>query len=398
MTAFLIDTDSMREHAKQGVIMIGEMAYQNELVGGFKSSILDNYTAVLMLKTAAYTGPETFLYKAFGGFRTELPAQEGESDWEAYCTYADGSQSPTSGFGYSRYWHGYTLPLRLLLCVLNVANIQMLLYAAQFGLILLVAWMMHRRGFSVLLPAFALSWFLMMPAAMGICIQYATASLTSLTACALLLSRKEKIEETIGLPAFFCMAGIVTNYVDLLTFPMAVLLFPLVLLFAFRMKEKRNAAALAREMIVLTVAWGAGYGGMWVFKWVLDVLIFGPHMISSILGQAMLRASAPAGESAARLDVLKINLAVLTDKAAYLFLMGLTGLAEVVYIMRRIMVKRRMDARAFVLLLPACLPIIWMLVMANHGFDHSFFTYRTLCGMIFALYAMPMLLADREEQ
>ena len=55
--AFTIDTPDMRRNAWQGCLMLGEQGSTPQTIGGFKSSQLDNFTAVLILKTAAYTGP-----------------------------------------------------------------------------------------------------------------------------------------------------------------------------------------------------------------------------------------------------------------------------------------------------------------------------------------------------
>ena len=51
--AFLIDTPALRENAAQAAAMLGEQQAVPELVGGFKSAQLDNYTSVLIVKTAA---------------------------------------------------------------------------------------------------------------------------------------------------------------------------------------------------------------------------------------------------------------------------------------------------------------------------------------------------------
>lgn len=73
LTAFLIDTPAMREHAEQAVDLLGYESASPEIVGGFASSRLDNYTAVLILKTAAYIGDDPLLRMAFSGLRTDLP-------------------------------------------------------------------------------------------------------------------------------------------------------------------------------------------------------------------------------------------------------------------------------------------------------------------------------------
>ena len=166
--AFLIDTEDMRQHTWQGCLMLGEQQGTPQMVGGFSSSQLDNFTSVLILKTAGYVGEETLVQKALCGYRVDMAAEPSQSEWDAFCNYEYGQNSPTGGLSYSRYWHGYTLPLRLLLCVLNVANIQMLLYFAQLALFIFVLHMMNRRGLKRLIPGFFLAYFLLMPFASSI--------------------------------------------------------------------------------------------------------------------------------------------------------------------------------------------------------------------------------------
>ena len=170
LTAFLIDTPAMREHAEQAVDLLGYESASPEIVGGFASSRLDNYTAVLILKTAAYIGDDPLPRMAFSGLRTDLPPQEDQTDWEAYATYSDAVPSPNN-VPYSRYWHGYTFTLRLLLCLFTFTNLQMLLLFAQTALLLWTVLLMVRRGLQQLIPAFAVSWFFMSPPALGLCLQ-----------------------------------------------------------------------------------------------------------------------------------------------------------------------------------------------------------------------------------
>ena len=54
---------------------------------------------------------------------------------------------------------------------------------------------------------------------------------------------------------------------------------------------------------------------------------------------------------------------------------------------------RRLDSRALLLLLPLLAPVLWTLALSNHASDHTYFTYRNLCGAFFALFALPALLA-----
>ena len=315
LTAFLIDTPAMREHAEQAVDLLGYESASPEIVGGFASSRLDNYTAVLILKTAAYIGDDPLLRMAFSGLRTDLPPQEDQTDWEAYATYSDAVPSPNN-VPYSRYWHGYTFALRLLLSLFTFTNLQMLLLFAQTALLLWTVLLMVRRGLQQLIPAFAVSWFFMSPPALGLCLQYAPVSLIALLACSLLLALKPALSRSVGLPVFFVLIGLFVNYFDLLTFPVVSLSFPLILLIALETKTTISFGGLMREALLCCIGWALGYACMWMLKWGLNFLVLGQDGIAAVGDQISLRLSA-GGESHSRLDILLRNIRIVTDKTAY---------------------------------------------------------------------------------
>jgi len=64
MVQVLIDTPEMREHASAAVDIIYQQEASPTLIGGFSSARLDNYTSCLIVKTAAYVGPESFFAKS----------------------------------------------------------------------------------------------------------------------------------------------------------------------------------------------------------------------------------------------------------------------------------------------------------------------------------------------
>ena len=377
--AGFVDGGRMRENARQGAAMLCEQGATPELTGGFKTSQADNYTSVLILKTAAYTGAEPPLWRALGGYRTDLRPAEGEDAWAAFCRVADGRESPTGGLSYSRYWHGYTLPLRLLLSVFNLANIQMLLLFCQYALTGACLLLLEKRGLSRFAPALLAALFLMMPPATGLCLQYAPVSLLSLSACCLLLLARARIARAVSLPAFFAAVGVLTCYFDLMTFPTVTLAFPLALEIALRGKERRaflHAAACA-------AAWGAGFALMWAFKWGLNALVFGPAYAAGVKSQIALRiSSASGGARFTRLQALGQNLALVLAKPAYLAALAASAAACLACGLRS---RARTDASAlFALLVPLLAPVLWMLLTANHVYDHDYYTYRNLAGAAFA--------------
>ena len=379
--AFLIDTDAMRENAAQGVALLGQEGGTPQLVAGFRSSQLDNFTAILILKTAAYAGPETLTQKAFGGLRVELAPREGQSEWSAFATYA---QSEGGGLTYTRYWHGYTLPLRLLLCVLNLPNLQMALLLVSLLLAFAVLAGCARRAPGAL-PGMIAGWFLLMPVACGVCLQYVPVTLLALGACLLLLHADDRVERAVGMPGLFALLGLLTNYFDLLTFPLVTLGFPMALLLCLRMERGEGLRALLSATVACGMAWALGYAGMWMLKWAFVAGVFGADRLAGIFEQAALRvSSASNGEAFSRLSALRLNLGIILDKAAYLLVLLLALAASLALALRRALASRRsgrgvrLQPGALALALLCAVPVLWCLAMANHAYDHAFFTYRNL--------------------
>lgn len=398
--AFTIDSQDMRDHAWQGCLMLGEQQSTPQTIGGFMSAQLDNFTGVLILKTAGYVGPETLTQKAFGGYRVDMPAEEGQSAWDAFCNYEFGELSPTGGgMSYSRYWHGYTLPLRLLLCVLDVANLQMLLYFAQLVLLMLVLHLMHKRGLGRLMPGFFLACFLLMPFSTSVCLQYVPVTMLMLAACACVLLWDGRIADAVGMPAFFALLGLLTNYLDLLTFPLVSLGYPLILLLALRMRRGERGASLFGAAALCGVSWALGYGGMWALKWLLNGLVFGWQMLYGIFAQIGLRASDNGGEIS-RIAVLMENLGVILTKKSYLLLLLLCALVTLAPAGKALASRRglALDLRALNLLLPAAAACLWIIVLANHAHDHTYFTYRSMTVVVLSGFAcLSCLLVPKEE-
>ena len=387
LVSVFIDTPRLRENAEKGARMLCGEGATPQLVGGFQTSQPDNYTSVLILKTAAYTGGEPFWYRVFGGYRTDLRPAEGEDAWAAFCRVADGRESPTGGLSYSRYWHGYTLPLRALLCVFNLSNIEMLLYFAELALLSAVLLLTQRRGLLHLLPGLLAALFLMMPAVSGLCLQYAPLTLLTLCACLLLLAWRQAIERSVSLLVFFAAAGLLTCYFDLLTFPTVTLSFPLVFEIALRRRSGEGGRQVLRAAALFSFAWGAGFAGMWALKWALNLLVF-PISAGGILSQIRLRLSTQSnGMRYTRPQALIKNARLIFSKASYLSILLLSSAASLFLgLFRR--GKKQPDPGCLTYLLPAALPVLWMLATANHVFDHHYYTYRNLCGALFAGLAL----------
>ena len=384
LAAPLIDTPAMRANASGGCRLLCLEGATPQLIPGYKISQSDNFTAVLILKTAAYTGGEQYLKRAFGGFRTELPAAEGEDAWAAFCRYADGRQSETGGLSYSRYWHGYTLPLRLLLCLLDFGTIRLLLSLAQLALAAGLVLILLRRGLVRILPAFLAAFLLTVPPVTGQCIQFAPVSLLSLAGSLFVLLRENR--EGRARPCLFAVLGILTSWLDLLTAPTLTLTLPLVCLLALRLRRGEGLRRLLSCGLACCLAWGLGFSGMWALKWALNALLFGRGYAAGILSQIALRLSGEShGVRFTRLQALYKNLYLYAGKAPVLALLAAAALLSLLPGVKK---ARGIDPRALALLLPAAAAIGWMLLTPNHIHDHAYYACRNLCGAMFAGLSM----------
>ena len=243
--------------------------------------------------------------------------------------------------------------------------------------------LMNRRGLKRLIPGFFLAYFLLMPFASSICLQYVPVTMLMLLACAAILKWDRWISDRIGMPCFFVLLGMLTNYFDLLTFPLVALGFPIALLLALRLKTDDGFFGLFCLTAACGIGWAVGYAGMWALKWLLVDLISEYSTFYGIFSQIFLRMSDNNGEFS-RMSVVMRNLDVILSKTSYLLLLGAAGVITLVPAVKN---RARFDARAMMLLIVAAVPFVWYLVMANHSFDHTYYTYRNLTMSVMAGFA-----------
>ncbi|MBO5497262.1 MAG: hypothetical protein J5967_07640, partial [Oscillospiraceae bacterium] len=159
---------------------------------------------------------------------------------------------------YSRYWMGFRLPVRLLLCVTSLNGIRMLIGAAFVLLLTAVVALAARRISVGAAAGVALSIWLIEPYAVSHSIQYGFCFLLALLFSLMVLFWKPALRDSKTI-ALFCAFGAVTQYFDFYTCPSVTCLLPLLLL-AARSEEDR----LVRKTLPLFLAWLMGYLLMWV--------------------------------------------------------------------------------------------------------------------------------------
>ena len=99
---------------------------------GYISTRLDNYSDSWMINTAQYEGPEPLGHKALLNYHYE---KEGKTPFDSFILSIE-AKNEMKSVSYARYWHGYLLILKPLLCFFDYATIRTMNGCVQLILIL----------------------------------------------------------------------------------------------------------------------------------------------------------------------------------------------------------------------------------------------------------------------
>ena len=292
---------------------------------------------------------------------------------------------------YTRYWHGYLVPLKLELFFMGYYSVLFYNGAALLALVVAVALLLHKRGLGLLTVPLLLAMVLSGPLNVSLTMElYGCAYLTLIT-LALVLVLGERIDPVAG--TFFLGVGIVVNYVDFLTYPIVTLGIPL-MVYALMPHSSRYRFTIRRTLMVCA-CWAIGYAGMWVAKWAVGSLILGQNLFEDALSQATVRMSSSAdhiiteaSKHISYLDVLGAEWGRMlgTYPAMACAALVVIGLAVLTFLRRETVRQNAARIRPAILPLAICtiMPFVWAFALKNHSYMHSYFTFRMFAPTVAA--------------
>ena len=345
----------------------------------------DTFTDGIMMGSVLYDGGESPLEKAVKIYRYSYTEVESNNVAEILTGY---NQNQAATLSYGRYWHGYLSFLRPLCMLFSYDDLRMLGCVIQGGLIIWIALELHRRRKTAVVPFF-ICVISVTPMVTVSSLQYMHVYILGLLAMLTVLKAGKWIDRKKLWPEFFAFIGILTSYIDLLTFPLVAFALPLMACFI-----SDNEKLSLRFFFIMAISWAAGYGVFWAMKWVISWLTGYGEELGSALDSVARRSSRPEQGAANRLQAIVLNLRVF-QRPGYIaaFLVGAgVILAQCVKSGRRFSAQRMLP-----LLMLSAVPFVWYIVLADHSNDHSFYTFRELAVTFFALAAIPSL-AFREDQ
>ncbi len=276
---------------------------------------------------------------------------------------------------YARYWHGYLVWLRPLLCLGG----RDLAYAAMginfCALLLWLCFAMWRRGLRKQLAVLLVSMLPFTPWLIPQCFLFAISWWLAMAASIVVLTVPWATASRFRSAALMMLTGCAVSYSELLATPLVAFTLPMIMLCLMR-SEYRDW----RWIVVLFVAWTAGYGMMWMSKWVITAALTDENIFSQVIHSALQRTG-DMNELQGTLDGLG---RVASRFAPVLVAAALCFAAIVAWAVVRHRRDERVRQGGWVLVV-AAIQLAWLAVMFNHTVLHYWFTYRGLGTVVFAL-------------
>lgn len=285
---------------------------------------------------------------------------------------------------YSYYWHGYVILLRPLLYCMDYSDLRLLNCAVQLLLLVVLAhevW--KRKGMPYALAALS-SYVLLMPIAMALSLQFTWVFYVAMGGALLLTVRADRLTENGKYLYCFLVLGMLTSFLDLLTYPLFTWGIPLVWWLAMR-RDCSGGVRRLRQVVAAGLCWILGYGGMWLAKWLLATLVLRRNVIGEAVSEIFLRTGVE--DALQSWGLAERWEAVYTNWKHYEYILyAVLLIAWLAWALVRSLLRSwKATANSCAYALIGLSAIVWYMVLANHTGGHHFFAYRIFGVSVLAL-------------
>lgn len=372
---YALPQEQIRQHVAQSKEIFEKEGSYPRLISWQISSQLDNYTDALMLLMASSEGEGPFYQDAF---RNRYPSTEGDTPAQTLVRIYTEENTEYMVNDYNRYWHGYLLYLKPLLYFFSYEEIRFIWGILQVSLVGMVLILLIIRKMTREIVPFLAAYLFLDPAAMSVSLQHGIVFLLVVIQFLVILLFEETYaaREELWLYHFF-ITGCLTSFFDFLTYPLVTFgITGAFLIYRFAKAGKEGFISFVK----IFFAWGCGYVLFWAGKWVGGSIILGRNILQDAASAMRFRSGYhTADQSFSYLAVLLRNLGVRS-----IFL----GILLLVFMICVWIGKKKHTAvpeNIRLLVLFALLPFGWYLAVANHSYEHFWFTFRELAVTVYAL-------------
>ncbi len=293
---------------------------------------------------------------------------------------------------YSKYWHGYLIFLKPLLMCMTWEHLETFMVVVQLlylAVVVGISFYKRKQYVSgVLLCALAF----MKPARIWLSFAMCVSWNITLTAVLVELLFYDKLEEKNWREEFFLIIGILTAYMDFLTYPIVTVGIPLCIYVVEKAKEEIPCLVRLKQVFWMGCSWVVGYIGMWGMKWVVAELTYRTGTLREAVWSVIYRTTPLDGYQSASSGIFRTWDSVLMQyqSAAYGVLFVLIAAAAILSVVICLIKARSMSWGISIICLGmiALLPFVWLVLTQNHTAIHCWFTFRIMGVSICALCGM----------
>ena len=390
---FLIPNSYMRDNAiESSVFLRNEGTYPHIWEGGSGERWLDYYTDGLMLNVA-YTTTENRTKDVLLDTHVYVDEQNPMiSIYEVLGLSSNDYEVQT----YGRYWHGYIIILRPLMCFFAYQDIYQINMIFQLALVFAFVYILAKSTDKILIIPFFGMYVFLSPISLFGCLQFSVCFYIMMFALIALFLLKKYLNDTTR-NYLFLLTGIATAYFDLLTYPLITLGVPLIAYLWLDCKNLTSGDGILNGerdkgflYLLYTVSWGVGYGGMWASKWLIASIITEENIISNALGAIKMRSDFYRQYS--YFETLKLNFRFCNIQIYSLALICMAVFIIVLKIKKHLILNKKLIPCMCAILSVTIYPFIWYLFTQNHSMLHYWFTYREMAISVFGIFMIGVII------
>ncbi len=352
----------------------------------------ETFTDAIMVQNAIekIEGKNVFEH-AMWVYHSDLNPEVG-SNWtpeesiKAYCDPEN--ESPLFLHEYSRYWHGYLVYLKPLLLLFSWEQVCWLGVILQVLLMLAVTVLSIRKKQYGVAVTMGVGFAFMKPTLVLISTTMSVCWVITLIGLLYMLLRHEQISTKKRYPEVFLMLGILTAYIDFLTYPIVTLGLPLCTYFLLQKGDDWKKSI--QKTIGYSACWGIGYAGMWGLKWVIADITLRTGTIKDALWSIIGRTEAIGGRPRMNGGWYVIGLNLQEYAPWYGVAAGVLAVAVAAVMLAAVacgcMKGTLLKLVPFAIIF--CIPFAWIIVVQHHSALHARFTFRIIGVAVAALYCI----------
>lgn len=376
--SYMLPSDTINHN-----VLITSKSYLEEgdfpnMIPSNEATKIGNHTDELMLLESVYDGNESPFIKAINVSRKEIPNKGYANTLYNLDNILYGMQQ-TNKVDYTRYWHGYLIILKPLLLLFNHSQIRYLNMIVQSFLLVVVLYLMLKRGLNKYIIPLLLSICSIYPQVIAMTMQFSIVYYITLISLIVLLSKWEKIKE--NLPLYFWIIGILICYFDYFTWPLVTLGIPLVIATLLKKDSVKNSFT---NILFCGLSWLLGYALMWLMKFSIGSLIVNKNLFIDGFQQIAYRSSLFSEEYFASVSHMFYNFQII-------FVNRVNVIVSILFIAYVVVncIKKKVTVKNLILNIPLLLisiiPFVWFYLVMNHSYTHFWMAYRILVITIFAV-------------